>query len=227
LILPASTKAVLFDLDGTLVDSAPDLIGALERLRVELGLPPIDPAPLRAVASRGAVAMLELGLPEFSPAQAEAFRQRYIDNYAAQCWDRSRVFDGIGECLDRIELLGLRWGVVTNKVEWLARRVVQGAGWNRRAGCLVGGDTTANPKPAPDPVLAACDRLGVRPRDSVFVGDDQRDVLAGQAAGVGTLIAAWGYIPAGSAPERWGAEAIFAKPLDLLAALPERAGATP
>ncbi|MGK7295906.1 MAG: HAD family hydrolase [Candidatus Wenzhouxiangella sp. M2_3B_020] len=211
----ASPAAVLFDLDGTLADTAPDLIGALERLRVRLGLPVIDTSPLRNVASRGAVAILERGLPELDEQAREAVRGRYLDDYRGRCWEASRPFEGIPELLDSLEAAGIPWGIVTNKLEGLARPVVEGAGWTSRVGCLVGGDTAARPKPAADPVLAACRALGVDPAGSVFVGDDERDVLAGRAAGTATVAASWGYIPEGVQVAEWGADAIVETPAEI------------
>lgn len=199
-------EAVLFDLDGTLADTAPDLIGALERLRRELRLPAMDTRPLRNVASRGAPAILEAGLPELQAAERESLRVRYIDDYAARCWEASRPFDGMPDLLEGLESAGLRWGVVTNKIERLARLVLDRAGWAGRAGCLVAGDSTPRPKPAPDPVEAACRRLGVAPAATVFVGDDRRDVIAGRAAGARTVAALWGYIPPSERVSAWGAD---------------------
>lgn len=211
----APPAAVLFDLDGTLADTAPDLIGALERLRTDLGLPAIDTSPLRNVASRGAVAILERGLPELDDPARAALRGRYLEDYRRRCWEASRPFDGIPELLDALDAAGIPWGIVTNKLEGLAGPVVDGAGWTSRLGCLVGGDTAGRPKPAADPVLAACRALGVDPAGSVFVGDDERDVLAGRAAGTATMAASWGYIPEGVRIVDWGADAIAASPAEV------------
>ena len=204
--------AVLFDLDGTLADTAPDLIAALDRLRAQLRLPVIDTAPLRNVASRGAPAILEAGLPEWDASEREAVRARYLDDYARHCWDASRPFDGIPALLDALDSAGIGWGVVTNKTERLARPVLAHAGWTARAGCLVAGDTAARPKPAPDPVFAACRMLGADPRRVVFVGDDERDVIAGQAAGNRTVAALWGYIDEHRRVADWGADATAESP---------------
>ena len=217
-------QAVLFDLDGTLVDSAPDLIAALNRLRRTLGLPAAESAPLRAVAGRGAVAILKTGLPEIGEADREAFRAGFLDDYQAHCWERSQIFDGVSALLDQIEAAGLGWGVVTNKLHRLAAPVIEQAGWAQRAGCLIAGDSTPNPKPAPDPVLAACDTLGVEPQKTLFVGDDQRDIQAGRSAGCITAAAHWGYVPADESPADWQADADFASPAALLAWLSPRIG---
>lgn len=204
--------AVLFDLDGTLADTAPDLVAALNRLRSELGLPAVAEAPLRRLASQGAIAILEAGLPELDQQQRLAFRQRYLELYRGQCWDHSRPYAGIEDCLDQIEAAGRVWGVVTNKLEALAAVLMTQAGWSSRCGCLVGGDTLARPKPAPDPVLEACRRLGVAAMHSVLIGDDLRDIQAGRAAGVCTIAAAWGYWPPGQDPAACGADLVLESP---------------
>lgn len=205
-------EAVLFDLDGTLADTAPDLIAALVRLRVDLGLPAIETGRLRERVGRGAVAVLEGGLPELGQVDREAFRGRFLDDYQARCWDASRPFDGIPEFLDRLEALDVPWGVVTNKLERFARPVMERAGWAGRMGCLVAGDTAARAKPAPDPVLAACSALGADPRRAVFIGDDERDVIAGRAAGTRTVAALWGYIAESEQVDTWGADATAQTP---------------
>lgn len=205
-------EAVLFDLDGTLADTAPDLIAALERLRLELGLPAIETGPLRECVGRGAVAVLEGGLPELGQADREAFRARFLDDYQARCWEASRPFDGMPGFLDDLEAFGVPWGVVTNKLERFARPVMERAGWAGRMGCLVAGDTVTRPKPAPEPVLAACSALGADPGRTVFIGDDERDVIAGRAAGARTVAALWGYIAEPEKVESWGADAIALSP---------------
>ena len=209
-------QAILFDLDGTLVDSAPDLIAALNRLRQRLGLPETESAPLREVAGRGAVAILKTGLPEKNDAEREAFRTGFLDDYQAHCWQHSYAFDGVPEILDRIEDQALVWGVVTNKLKRLAAPLVEQAGWHARCSVLIAGDSTPNPKPAPDPVLAACETLGVEPTQTLFVGDDHRDILAGRAAGCRTVAALWGYIPAEESTGDWQADLNFNTPRDLL-----------
>ena len=208
-------QAVLFDLDGTLADTAPDLIAALERLRAELGLPRIETGGLRAHASRGANAILELGLPELDAAERDAFRARYLDDYQARCWVASRPFEGMPEFLDCLDAADVAWGVVTNKLARFAHPVLEQAGWAERSGCLVAGDTTSRAKPAPDPVLAACSALNVDPGGVVFVGDDERDVLAGRAAGTLTVAALWGYIPSPEQVAGWGADATADAPAAL------------
>lgn len=211
-VLPA---AVLFDLDGTLADTAPDLLSALSALRQRLRLPAIDLSPLSQLASRGALAILDAGLSELAPEERQAHRSRYLEAYRAACWVKSRPFDGIPEVLLMLEQRGVPWGVVTNKMQWLAEPLLKQAGWGIRSACLVAGDTTSRPKPAPDPVLAACERIQVDPPSVVFVGDDERDVAAGRDAGTRTIAAQWGYIPDPETIANWGADAIAAQPHDL------------
>jgi phosphoglycolate phosphatase len=223
---PAQPLAVLFDLDGTLADTAPDLIAALERIRNRLGLPVIDPAPLRTVASHGAVAILEAGLPELGAADSERLRPEFIEDYRRHCWDRSEPFDGMRELIAALEDNGTAWGVVTNKPGVLAREVVGRAGWGARAACLIAGDSAGRPKPAPDPVRMACRAIGVAPAEALLVGDDERDVIAGRAAGTRTAAALWGYIDNPESVAAWGADCVVASPTELgrdLGVLPSRA----
>lgn len=219
-------RAVLFDLDGTLADTAPDLIGAVRRLRVELDLPQTDLSSLRSLASRGALALLDAGLPELEVEQRAAFRTRYLADYRARCWEQSRPFDGVETLLGQLESDGIAWGIVTNKIADLAGPVVQQAGWSERCGCLVAGDDAARPKPAPDPVLMACRGLGVNAAEVVFVGDDLRDVQASRAAGCLTAAALWGYLGDDEDATTWKADVMLRSPGDLfeqLATLERRA----
>lgn len=213
----APPDALLFDLDGTLADTAPDLIAALNRVRAGLDLPPMDLPELRNHASRGALGLLDAGLPEIAVARRADWREAFLDHYTASVWTRSSAFAGIGALLDALDAAGRPWGVVTNKPEALARAVLAAAGWLERSACLVGGDTVARPKPAPDPVLAACRGLGLDPARVAFVGDDRRDVDAGRAAGARTWVALWGYIDPGEDPRSWGADRLVADPAELQA----------
>src|SRR5690554_5374395 len=195
---PGSCTAVLFDLDGTLIDSAPDLIAALDFVRGELGLPPTpDRVALRAQVSRGAAGLISTGLPELDETARETARNGLLDYYGAHPWVHSRLFEGVGELLDTLTRRGFKLGVVTNKIARFAEPVLAAAGIADRFGSLVAGDQVARSKPHPEPVLAACRELGVAPESALFLGDDRRDVQAGQAAGSQTWVAAWGYLPAG------------------------------
>jgi len=221
----SASRAVLFDLDGTLADTAPDLVGTLLELRRRRGLGGLDEAELREHATRGAIGLLEAGFKDIDGIEPSELRQEFLDHYADHLWVRSRAFPGVDAALARLADAGLGLGVVTNKVEALAQPVIERAGWIRRFGCLIGGDTLTRSKPDPAPVIEACRRLGVTPSEAVFVGDDRRDVLAGQAAGVRTVVARWGYLPSGEDGTTWGADAVIdrADELDAFLGLPDRA----
>ena len=211
----SAVQAVLFDLDGTLADSAPDLVAALATLCAEIGRAEPDPVAVSRVVSAGGRAILRCGLPGIDEAQVEALLPRYLDLYAARGNVSTRLYDGIDEVLRDLEGQGIAWGIVTNKVAWLAAPVVEKLGLARRCGALVAGDTLARRKPDPDPVLHACALLEVDPSRTLFVGDDLRDIEAGRAAGTRTIAAGWGYLNGGD-PVDWGADAIAAT----VAALP-------
>jgi len=159
------------------------------------------------------------GLPgwaELTDSGRELARERLLDHYAGHCWDSSRPFAGIETLIGRLRSSRAALGIVTNKISRFADTVVDCAGWADRFGCLITGDRVERPKPDPEPVLAACRALGVGPEQTLVVGDDRRDVLAGAAAGADTVVAAWGYIPAGEQPGQWGADAVIETPLQLL-----------
>jgi 2-phosphoglycolate phosphatase len=209
-------RAVLFDLDGTLVDTAPDLCAAANTMRARVGLSPLSVPELRPAVSRGSRAMLALALPHLDPAEREAWVGPFLESYAAAIAVHSRLFGGVDEVLDRIENDGASWGIVTNKPEGLARALVQHLGLSMRAAVLVGGDTLPQRKPDPQPLWFACDQLGVAPQHAVYVGDDARDVEAARAAGLRPIAAAWGYRDASDDINRWGADLVLEHPLDLL-----------
>ena len=210
-------RAVLFDLDGTLIDSAPDLGGAGNDLRVERGLPPRDLADFRPMCGAGARGMLQVALgiaPDH--AEFEALRERYLAIYQARMTRDTHVFPLAARLLDALDARGLPWGIVTNKASRFAVPVVEAMGLAGRAGVLVCGDTTPRAKPHPDPLLEAARRLGHPSADCVYVGDDLRDVQAGRAAGMATVAAAWGYLGAGEAIADWGADHLIFSPPELL-----------
>lgn len=210
------TAAVLFDLDGTLADTAHDLGGALNRLLAEEQRPPLALDSLRPHVSGGARALLRCGFG-LTPEDAgyEDLRLRFLAHYEAAICVDTVLFDGIGQLLQGLEERGIAWGVVTNKSERYATAVVDALGLGRRIACLIGGDTAARPKPAPDPLLLACERIGVAPAQALYVGDDLRDVDAGKAAGMGTVAAAWGYLGDGLPIAEWQADWIIATPPEL------------
>ena len=205
-------RAVLFDLDGTLVDSAPDLLGTLAWLRQQHDLEPIDYPALRHHASRGALGLIEAGFADRPDLSRERLRQAFLAQYAERLWQDSQPFQGIQALLDGLRGRGLGLGVVTNKVAGLAEPLIDQAGWSDVFRCVVGGDTTPQPKPHPRPVLEACRRLGVHPGDAMMVGDDQRDIQAGRRAGCVTVVATWGYIPPGQDPLTWNADHLVPDP---------------
>lgn len=216
--MSAKIQAVFFDLDGTLIDSAPDLVDAMRRLRAELGEPAIVLDQVGAVVSKGGRAMLRAGFPGVDEARLESLLPRYLDLYAEQIAAYTRTFDGIDGVLARFEASALPWGIVTNKPEYLARAVVAELGLDKRSAALVGGDTLPVRKPDPAPLLHAAQLAGVDAAHSVYVGDDARDIEAGRAAGMRTVAAGWGYLD-GEDPYAWGADIVIAKPHDLLPAL--------
>lgn len=210
-------RAVLFDLDGTLADTAPDLGGALNRLRERRGLPALPISQLRPVASAGARGMLGAGLG-MAPGDEhyESARVEFLSEYEAALDRDTRLFDGVAECLASLAQQGLRWGVVTNKATRFTVPVVAGLGLDRSAAVVISGDTTPHAKPHPAPLLEACARLGIAPHEAVYVGDDLRDMEAARAAGMPAIAAAYGYLGATPDLGAWRADAVIATPLDLL-----------
>lgn len=211
------TAAVLFDLDGTLADTARDLGGALNRLLAEEGMAAIPMELLRPHVSGGARALLRAGfgiLPN-NPRFAD-LRQRFLDHYeAALCVD-TELFDGMAELLARLEARSIRWGIVTNKPARYTQPLAAALGLSHRAACLVSGDSTPLPKPSPEPLLLAAQLAGIEPAGALYVGDDIRDIQAGKAAGMRTVAAAYGYLGDGPPIADWGADHIVERPLDVL-----------
>ena len=198
--------AVLFDLDGTLADTAPDLIAAVNRVLGEASRPPLADAVLRPLVSKGGRALLGRAFPDLDEAAREPLLPRFLAAYGAALAVHTRPFAGIEALLDAIESRGWPWGIVTNKPEGLARDVVEGLGWSTRTQALIGGDTLAVRKPAPEPLLLAARQLGVAPGACLYVGDDARDVAAAKAAGMPSAAALWGYREADEDPAIWAAD---------------------
>jgi N-acetyl-D-muramate 6-phosphate phosphatase len=210
-------RAVLFDLDGTFADTAPDLAYALNETLRRFGEAELPYARIRPHVSHGATALIRLGF-RLEPA-AEAFEERrqvLLRVYQENLCRATRPFDGIAEVLDVLEANALAWGIVTNKPSWLTDPLMAQLGLAARAGCVVSGDTTPTPKPHPAPILHACAQLGVQPERCVYVGDAARDVEAGRRAGAATLAATFGYLQDHEDPATWGADGLIATPLDLL-----------
>lgn len=212
----APIRGVLFDLDGTLLDSAPDLAGAANRLRADHGLAPLPLAALRPLVSSGARGMVE-GAFGVKPGDSrfEELRDAFLAHYEAGLLNSTGPFPGIEPLLAALERAAVPWGIVTNKATRFTTPIVAGLGLDRRAGVVVCGDTTPHAKPHPEPLLAAARVLGVAPDGVVYVGDDLRDAQSARAAGMRMIAATWGYLGLGEPVEAWGADVIAADPAEL------------
>jgi 2-phosphoglycolate phosphatase len=209
-------RAVLFDLDGTLIDSAPDLAGACNEMRADRGLAPLPYAELRRMVGAGARGMVgvSFGVVPGDPGY-EALRDEFLARYEARMMRETKVFDEMVPVLAWLAAQRLQWGVVTNKATRFAAPLLEWLGLAGQAATLICGDTVAHAKPHPAPLLEAARRLAIAPTNCVYVGDDRRDVDAGRAAAMGTIVAGWGYLGAGDAPEAWGADHLIARPHEL------------
>ena len=214
-------RAVLFDLDGTIADTAPDLGGALNRLRTTRGFAPLPLAQLRLHASSGARGLIGEGFGLVPGDDGyEELRLGFLEYYEQDIAAASRLFDGVAELLDTLEAREIAWGIVTNKIERFTLPLVTLLGLSPRAGCVVSGDTTPHAKPHPAPLLEAARRIGVAPADCLYVGDDERDIEAARAAGMGAIIAGYGYLGSAKPPADWGADGTADHPLDTLKFVP-------
>ncbi|HET8940384.1 MAG TPA: phosphoglycolate phosphatase [Rudaea sp.] len=209
---------VLFDLDGTLVDSAPDLVAAMQALRAELGESEIDCGGVGRVVSKGGRAMLRQGFPGADDARIEALLPRFLDLYSTSIATHSTLFPGVDHVLSTLEAAHVPWGIVTNKPGWLARSLVSALALDQRCTVLVSGDCLPQRKPDPEPILHACKLAGCNPRQCVYVGDDVRDMEAGRSANTLTVAAAWGYLN-GEDALAWGADIVVQSPVELLPVL--------
>jgi len=208
----SAARCVLLDLDGTLVDTAPDMVAALNALRRREGLAPLPVAELRNSVSQGAVGLVRAGLPATDAAGLEAWRLAFLELYAEHLCRDSQLFAGMETVLERAEAEGVPWGVVTNKPGGLARPLLDALGLAARMACVVAGDDLPRRKPEPDPLLHD-------PGHTVYVGDAAGDVLAAQAAGCASVVAAWGYIDATLQPAAWGGDHLIDRPEELIAIL--------
>lgn len=210
-------RAVLFDLDGTFADTAPDLAYALNETLRAFGGEVLPYEHIRAQVSHGATALIRLGFGlEPGSEDFEERRQVLLRVYQDNLCRGTRPFDGVLRVLDALEAHALAWGIVTNKPSWLTDPLMAQLGLAARAGCVVSGDTTPTPKPHPAPLLHACALLGVPPARCVYVGDAARDVEAGRRAGAATLAATFGYLGDDEDPATWGADGLIDTPLGLL-----------
>ena len=218
-------EAVLFDLDGTLADTAPDLGGTTNILLQEEGRPQQSLEILRPYVSQGVRGLLEagFGIARTDP-DYERLSLRFLEIYAARLCDASQLFSGIPELLDALENMGLRWGIVTNKRMRFTDPLVELLALTPRTRCVVSGDTTAEPKPSALPILHACQLLGCPPERALYVGDDLRDIQAGRAAGCRTVAVSYGYLGHSGPPSTWGADLVIDHPAELTAFLASRVG---
>lgn len=210
-------RAVLFDLDGTFADTAPDLGRALNRLRAEHGLEPLPIGVMRAHASSGARGLLKAGFGQTPESEGyDALRDRFLELYAENLCVDTQLFDGIPELLSMIEARPLPWGVVTNKAKRFTEPLLRALAIGHRAACIVSGDSTPHIKPHPAPLLQAAALLALAPRECIYLGDDLRDVQAARAAGMRFAAAGWGYLGDGADPRTWNADAVISHPREVL-----------
>ena len=210
-------RSVLFDLDGTLADTAPDLANALNNVLIENGMAPLPRQVIRQEVSNGAMALTKLGFnidsdhPDFEPRRLRLL-EFYMQNIAAE----TRLFDGMHEVLDCLEGLNIHWGVVTNKPARFTEPLLKALNLSHRAACIVSGDTLEKKKPNPEPIIHACEIIGCKPHEVVYVGDAPRDIEAGKRAGTKTLVALFGYISEQQQPHQWGADGLVETPQDII-----------
>ncbi len=208
--------AALFDLDGTLLDTAPDFVVTANAMRQARGMDALSEERLRPVVSKGSRAMLAVAFPHMAESERHALVPEFLDVYQSLIGRHARLFDGVAEMLQALERAGSRWGIVTNKPEYLARMILPQLGWEQRCAVLIGGDTLAERKPHPLPLQMAAERIGVAAQRCVYVGDDERDIQAARAAAMPSIAALWGYRPEGDDPLLWQADTMAATPAALL-----------
>jgi len=223
-----AVKAVLFDLDGTLLDTAPDMAASLNAMRVADGLAPLPFGQLRELVSHGARALVRHGYSHLAESEREGLRDRFLSVYAQGLAVHTQPFAGVMDALERLEGSGLRWGIVTNKPALLTARLLEHLSLAGRASVVVGGDTLAHRKPHPAQLLHAATQLQVAPTECIYIGDAERDVLAARAANMAVFVALYGYIPAQEMPRSWPAHGWLETPealAQLLESLTAREGA--
>lgn len=201
-------ELVLFDLDGTLVDTAPDMVATLQQMQGDYGIDPVSYPLGRSHVSNGAMGLMRIGFPDIDDEDREILAGEFVERYAERLSELSKVFAGLDTLLDRLDSAGFPWGVVTNKPKFLTNPLLEELGLAQRCVCAISGDTLSVRKPQPGPLLLACDIAGVDTERSIYVGDASRDIEAGQRAGTATIAAAYGYIVEDDDPREWGADII-------------------
>ena len=216
-------KALLLDLDGTLVDTAPDMVGALNRVLVKHGQAKVDYQQAHKLVSNGGRALIEFGFGSaIKNYDADALLQEFLDDYKEHVCEQSILYDGMSEVLEFCESNSLKWGVITNKPIDLAKGVLEGLRLLKRCAILLGGDSLPVKKPDPVPMLHACMVMHLAPSQCVYVGDHERDIQAGNAAGMDSAVALWGYIDDKQTPEQWQAKALVEAPQGLISLMQDR-----
>ena len=208
-------RAVLFDLDGTLIDTAPDMAGALAEVCLRHGEPAPDYAAARAMVANGGAGLVRLGFPDLDQRRRAELLEEFLATYEARIARASRLFEGLTDVLDDIERADVPWGIVTNKPERLSALLLDALELTSRSACLIGGDTLAQRKPHPAPLLAGAAAMNRQPADCLYLGDNARDIEAGAAAGMLTVAVSWGYLLPGDSPDDWGADHVIDDPADI------------
>lgn len=208
-------NAVLFDLDGTLVDTAPDMVAVLQDMQDAHGVAAVPYAAARSQVSNGALGLLRVGFPDIEHELDSALHREYLERYVSRTSVDSKVFDGLDVLLDTLDEEAIRWGVVTNKPERFTTPLLESLGLLSRCACTVSGDTLKERKPHPAPMLLACEQAGVQPQQTIYVGDAARDIEAGRAAGMATIAVSYGYITDDDDPANWEADQIASDTADL------------
>jgi N-acetyl-D-muramate 6-phosphate phosphatase len=214
--MAVTLRAVLFDLDGTVLDTAPDMVGALNRLRDEHSLAPLPFDAVRSTVSHGSARVVKTGFPDADDASSLALQQRFLEIYRGALSHETRLFAGMDEVLEELASWGMKCGIVTNKPAWLTEPLLAELGLSTRFACVVSGDTLAERKPHPLPLQHAAALAGVRPDECIYVGDAQRDVQAAHAAAMPALVANYGYLRIDEDSRDWGGDGYLNRPLDLL-----------
>lgn len=206
----ANFESILFDLDGTLVDTAPDMVGVLEAMQISHGRTPVSYELARSNVSNGALGLLRLVFPASTQAEEKRLHLEYLDRYQQSVCHKSGVFPGLNRLLEKLDAACCPWGIVTNKPQRLTEPLLDALGLSQRTTCVISGDTLPERKPHPAPLLLASKKTRIAPEKTIYVGDASRDIEAGRAAGMGTVAAAYGYITADDNASHWQADEIAA-----------------